>query len=191
MVDIFHSVKPSRLRKGLAITAGTAIAVFLFHGSYRAITGLNFPGLPVGNAATPRFTESISPDGSYRVHLERGKSSRVQLSVLPARRSIDAAEIGKYVVLDANSDAIVDYVWETPNDLVVDCPLCTPIRVARQRTRLGDLRIRYNFPSPTVDDSTAVVDLPPSLPPDEQKQYLDKVHRLRDEHPYHFGTKTR
>jgi hypothetical protein len=186
MANISYSVKSSRLRRVLVISAGTAIAAFLFHASYRAITGLNFPRLPFGSSATAHFTESISPDGRYRVQLEGGKSSRVQLSVLPAIRSIDAAEIGKYVVLDANSDAIVYYVWETPNDLVVDCPLCTPIRVARQRTRLGELRIKYNFPSPTVDDSTAVVDLPPSLPLDEQKRYLEKVHRLREEHPYHF-----
>jgi hypothetical protein len=186
MNNISYSVKRAGLRGVLVIAAGTAIAALLFHTSYRAITGLKFPGLPVRNASTPHFTESISPDGRYRVHLEGGKSSRVQLSVFPTTGPIDTAETAEYVVLDTNSDASVYYVWETPTDLVVYCPLCTPIRVARQRTRLGDLRIKYKFPSPTVDESTAVVEVPPTLPADEQKQYLDKVHRLREEHPYHF-----
>jgi len=186
MSNISHSVTRGGLRLALAMAAGAAIAALLFHTSYRAITGLNFPGLPFGSAATPRFTESISPDGRYRVRLEGGESSRVQLSVLPATGAVDTAGVAEYVVLDTNWDANVYYVWETPNDLAVYCPLCTPIRVARQRTRLGGLRIKYKFPSPTVDDSTAVVEVPPTLPTDEQKQYLDKVHRLREEHRYHF-----
>jgi hypothetical protein len=106
--------------------------------------------------------------------------------VFPTTGPIETALVAEYVVLDTNWDASIYYVWETPKDLVVDCPLCAPIRVARQRMRLGDLRIKYKFPSPTTDDSTAVVVVPPTLPPDEQKQYLNKVHRLREEHPYHF-----
>jgi hypothetical protein len=186
MRNISYSLKGARFRGLLIVVAGLAIAVLLFRTSYRELTGADFPELPFGNTVGPRFADSISPDGSYRVHLEGGKSSRVQLSVVPTGGSIGSVEVAKYVVLDTNWDVTVYYVWETPHDLVVYCALCTPMRVARQRTRQGDLRVKYKFPPPKADDSTTVVELPPTLPPDEQKEYLDKVNRLREGQPYHF-----
>jgi hypothetical protein len=182
-----YSTKPTPFGRILIAVGAVVIAAFLFHIGYKIVTGLNYPELPVDDAVPrPRFTETISPDGSYRVRLQGGTSARVQLSVFPTTGSIHDAEIAQYLVLDTNWDAKVYYVWRTPKDLVVYCPLCTPIRVARTRSRLGDLQIEFKFPPSTVDDSTAVIDVPPALPRDEQKEYLDKVHRIREEHTYHF-----
>jgi hypothetical protein len=170
----------------MTISAAVALAAFLFHVSYRMLMGLNFPELPFESRATPPFKGTISPDGSFRVLLIGGKTSRVQLILLPNNESIDQKQITNYVALDTNWDAQVCYVWKTPLDLVVYCALCTPIRVARARPRLGDLRIEYKFPPPTLDDSTAVVVMAPDLPPDEQKEYENKFRHLREAHPYRF-----
>jgi hypothetical protein len=182
----FRSGKRIRLRWAVVVSVAVALAGFLFHTSYRMLTGLNFPELPLGTAAAPPYKEAISPDGNYRVRLTGGKTSRIQLILLPTNQSIDQKQIANYVVLDTNWDAQVYYVWKTPQDLVVYCALCTPIRVARALPRLGDLRIEYKFPPQTTDDSTVVIETPPDLPADEQKEYENKFRRIREAHPYRF-----
>jgi hypothetical protein len=181
--NAFRFDRGARLRWTVAVSLAVALAGFLFHQSYRMLIGLDFPELPFQTAAAPPYKETVSPDGNFRVRLIGGKTSRVQLLVLPTNESIDQKQLTNYAVLDTNWDAQVYYVWKTPLDLVVYCALCTPIRVARARPRLGDLQIEYKFPPETTDDSTAVIETPPDLPADEQKEYENKFRRLREAHP--------
>lgn len=149
------------------------------------LIGLNFPDLPFETAGTPPHNEEISPDRNVRVRLTGGRttSARVQLALLP-NNAVDQKETNNYVVLDANWDADVYYVWKTPKDLVVYCGLCTPIRVARARAQLGDLRVEYKFPLTATDDDAVVLEVPPDLPADEQEAYENKVRKIREQHPY-------
>jgi hypothetical protein len=186
--NTFRSNRNARLRSIVVVAVAMAMAGLLFHKSYRMLIGLNFPELPFETAAAPLYKEEISPDRSLRVRLIGGKNARVQLILLP-NHAIDQKEINNYVVLDANWDAEVYCVWKTPEDLVVYCAKCTPIRVARARTQLGNLRIEYKFPSPTFDESTAVIEMSPNLPADEQKAYEKKVRKIREELPYRSDEK--
>jgi hypothetical protein len=178
----FRLTRDASLRWIVAVAIGMVMAGLLFHKSYKMLIGLNFPDLPFETVAAPLYNEEISPDRSVRVRLTGAKfTSRVQLIVLP-NHAVDQKEISNYVVLDTNWDADVYYVWKTPKHLVVYCDLCTPIRVARARTQLGDLRVEYRFPSTILDDSTVVIEVPPDLPADEQEAYENKVRKIREQH---------